>query len=136
MLLQMQNITKARSYIQNLTQSYLGNTLIIKVGNEIADAVINQKYIFAKQKGIDFKVEGSLDDNYPIEQMDLCALLSNSLDNAIEAAQKVDIEEKRFVQLFFRVYHSYLIIEVVNSVKENIKSDSVTINTTKKNKML
>lgn len=134
MLLQMENLPKARAYIEELTHSYAGSASGLKVGNEIADAVVNQKYVLAQKNHIKMKVEGTLGKCLHIEQMDLCAVLSNALDNAIEAAQKVEDEEKRFVNLAFKTYRTYLIIEVKNAVKENVVSKKESLPTTKDNK--
>lgn len=132
MLLQMENIPKARAYIQNLTQNYLGNTTKIRVGNKIAEAVINQKYVLANKKQIVMTVEGSIEEEIPIEQMDLCALLSNSLDNAIEAAEKVKEVDKRYIHLKVRSNDNNLVIEVCNGVKEDITSKQKKLETSKK----
>lgn len=124
MLLQMKNIEKARVYIKNMNNRCQGEYAGIQVGNEIADAVINQKYIVAKNNHIDFKVNGGIEEEIRLEQMDLCAILSNSLDNAIEAAIQVHDEEKRYVTLDIKHYKQNLLLEIRNSVKENVETNA------------
>lgn len=132
MLLQMENIKKARAYIQNLTQNFLQSAGNIRVGNEIAEAVINQKWYLAMKDHISVTVEGSIPEKLAIEQVDLCALLSNSIDNAIEAAIKVEKEEDRSISLNFRTFNKYLIIEVDNTtINESIDDHIETLKTTK-----
>lgn len=133
MLLQMENIPKARVYIQNLTNSWQKNDLNIHIGNEIADAVINQKAVHAKNLKIDFLVLGQMDERIHIEDMDLCALLSNSLDNAIEAAKQVPEIKDRKIEIIFSTKSESMLIEVKNSVKENIEAKE-QLTTTKKDR--
>lgn len=131
MLLQMENIPKARGYIQNLTNNWQKNDLNIHIGNEIADAVINQKAVQAKNLKIDFLVSGQIDERLNIEDMDLCALLSNSLDNAIEAAKQVTEIEERKIEIVFSNKSKSMLIKVRNSVKENIETKEQLITTKK-----
>lgn len=133
MLLQMENIPKARLYIQNLTNNWQKNDLNIHIGNEIADAVINQKAVQAKHLQIDFLVSGEIDERINIKDMDLCALLSNSLDNAIEAAKQVPKVENRKIEIAFSNKRETMLIKVRNSVKENIEAKE-QLTTTKKDR--
>lgn len=134
MLLQMENIPKARLYIQNLTNNWQQNDLNIHVGNEIADAVINQKAVHAKNLKIDFFVSGQLHERINVEDMDLCALLSNSLDNAIEAAKQVPEVENRKIEIAFSNKKEAMQIKVRNSVKNNIEVKGQLITTKKDRK--
>lgn len=133
MLLQMENIPKARLYIRNLTNNWQKNDLNIHVGNEIADAVINQKAVHAKNLKIDFLVSGQIHDRINVEDMDLCALLSNSLDNAIEAAKQVPEVENRKIEIAFSNKKEVMQIKVRNSMKENIEVKE-QLTTTKKDR--
>ena len=131
MLLQMENIPKARTYIQDLTNNWQKNDLNIHIGNEIADAVVNQKAVHAKNLKIDFSVIGQIDERIHIGDMDLCALLSNSLDNAIEAAKQVPDIKDRKIEIVFSNQDESMIIKVRNSVKENITVKDELITTKK-----
>lgn len=133
MLLQMNNVEKARSYIQNMNASCQTTYMGIQTGNEIADVVINQKYMLAKAQDISLKVSGQLDENLSINQMDLCALLSNGLDNAIEACREIEDLTTRKIDLFLEGYKNYLHIDINNSVKKEAMNNNKLI-TTKKDK--
>ena len=134
MLLQMENISKARAYIQNLTHNLLGSAGNLDVGNEIANAILNQKWVIANKNKITFNVEGSLPEVIAIDQVDICAILSNSMDNAIEAVMKIDEVERRLIDLYIKCYDKYLVLEVSNSVKEMIIHKTDKLETTKEDK--
>lgn len=133
MLLQMGNIEKARAYIKNMNASCQTTYMGIKTGNEMADVVINQKFMLAKAHNIDLIVSGGLDEELNINQMDLCALLCNSLDNAIEACRQIEDKEKRKASLSLKIHKEYLLIDVSNSVKKEAVNNKKLI-TTKKDK--
>ncbi len=120
MLLQMNNVEKARRYIQGMLVSANENKRIIRLGNEIAEAVVNQKYLLAQKQGIAFEVIGNLEENLQIDAVDLCALLSNALDNAIEASLRMEEVSKRNIQLEMKPYKDYLMIKVSNTVAEDV----------------
>lgn len=50
-----------------------------------------------------------------IKSADLCAILGNLLDNAIEACAKVEDEEKRHIRLLIRRIQQMLVIKVENT---------------------
>ncbi len=133
MLLQMGNIEKARAYIKNMNASCQTTYMGIKTGNEMADVVINQKFVLAKAQDIELIISGELEEDLNIKQMDLCALLCNSLDNAIEACRQIEDKETRKASLSLKMHKDYLLIDVSNSVKKEAVNNKKLI-TTKKDK--
>ena len=134
MLLQMENIEKARNYIQKLTKFSEMQTVGVCVGNTIADAVIRQKLILAKQHQINMEIKGEISSKLQMEEPDLCALMSNSLDNAIEATCQIEDIAKRKIQLTITEKAHELFIQVSNNVKEDIGQQKVLITTKKDTK--
>ena len=135
MLLQMNNVEKARAYIKNMNASCQTIYMGIKTGNEMADVVVNQKFVLAQNQGIEMRVNGTLDEHLNINQMDLCALLCNSLDNAIEASCQIEEKTNRIINVTLKMHKDYLFIEVVNNVKQVITTQHKYLPTTKKNKL-
>ena len=133
MLLQMGNIEKARAYIKNMNASCQTTYMGIKTGNEMADVVINQKFMLAKAHGINLIISGEVEEELNINQMDLCALLCNSLDNAIEACRQIEDKEKRKASISLKMHKDYLLIDVANNVKKEAVNNKKLI-TTKKDK--
>ena len=133
MLLQMDNIEKARAYIKNMNASCQTTYMGIKTGNEMADVVVNQKFVLAKDQEIELCATGLLDEQLNINQMDLCAILCNSLDNAIEACRQLEDKEKRKIKVILKMHKGYILIEVVNSMKEVLTTNKRLI-TTKRDK--
>ncbi len=135
MLLQMEHVKRARDYIADMKINSEKISLDIKTGNEIADAVINQKYLKAKQQNIDVSVKGFIGEDMGINAVDLCALMSNALDNAIEATSKIDNESEvsKKIEVKMKPYKDYMLIEIINTVKERV-ADIESFKTTKNDK--
>ncbi|WP_069998521.1 sensor histidine kinase [Cellulosilyticum sp. I15G10I2] len=133
MLLQMNSVERARKYISDMQINSKIADFEIKTGNEIADAVINQKYKRAKKHNIQFKVEGQLTDDININAVDLCSLMSNALDNAIEANLKVSDESLRAISVEIEPRDHCLFLEITNTVEKNITNTEI-VGTTKEDK--
>jgi len=95
-------------------EEQLRSSLLINVENETANAVINQKYWEANQERVEFQIDGAFHKDLLMSKLDLCSLLSNLLDNAIEAAAQAETEYLRRVKLSIRRKGNLLIVMVEN----------------------
>lgn len=118
------------SKINNLTEQHMNyfNTL-----NPVADVVINQKYQQAQANGITMVTVLDELNEIPMKDKDLVVLLSNLLNNAIEACQNLEIE-KRMIKFKFKQDREQIIISVRNPINEPITLIDNRVNTTKTNK--
>ncbi len=103
------------SYLKNLMN--LSNTeSIIDTGNPVIDALLNDKSNIANKYGITFKKVLNLPSNVNIAHNDICAILGNSLDNAIEACKRIENKSLiKEIELSMNYRESYLIIVVTNT---------------------
>ncbi len=95
-------------------ENQLAASSIVDVGNESANAVINQKALEAYQQNVTFSVDGFINNDLIVNKLDICALLGNLLDNAIEAASMADSEGLRLVKLEIKRKGSILMIMLEN----------------------
>ena len=77
-----------QSYIATLLKTSVEEESMLISGNEILDAVINQKRQEAKESGMRFDYEIQLPPELSVEGSDLCVILANQLENAIEACRR------------------------------------------------
>lgn len=109
---------------------------ISKTDNSVVDALVNYKYTIAKRFGIEFIVKLEIPMILPFENADMCIVLGNALDNAMEANIRADIE-KRYVKLNMRMDMNNLVIVIENSFNGQISKDKkgkiLTIKTNKIN---
>lgn len=85
---------RAVQYVAGLAEESKTNSYTILSGNEVADAILNLKYETAKAAGIEFWFDGDLASMSGMEPVDICVLLGNALDNALEACGKGEAESK------------------------------------------
>lgn len=100
------------NYISGITDMLNESDTSIHVGNDIADAIINDKLSKAAKKEITLTVSGTLDTD-DFAPIDICTVLSNLLDNAIEATELLD-ESMRRVELSFKKNLHFIFISVSN----------------------
>lgn len=108
-------------YFENLRLSSEETERRVKTGNAVSDAVVNGKFALAERElpGIRLDADGFLlNDLGGIEAYDVGIILSNALDNAIEACRTLQekcSEEKLFISVRSLRKKNMLLLEVENS---------------------
>ncbi len=102
----------------------------VNTGNRIADAVIMSKSAMCKSKNIAFHYKIEPLNDFSIDASDMSSLISNLLDNAIEAAERAD---KPYVELNIFRHNAYHVVRVENSISE---SEDRSLRTSKPNASL
>lgn len=127
-LLESGETEKAIGYLEQITDSSsLGGGKPFS-DNETANVVLTAKAKEMRQRGIQGEFQISLPRNLLIAEMDLCALLGNALDNAMEAAEK---STDKTVRVRCRAEKGLFMLQVDNALAGDEKPD---LSTTKKDK--
>ena len=92
-LLSEEKTDKAMEYIENNIDTLSQTEIFIRTKNDIVNAVVNAKLSTAKSFGIDSTCL-SVMDFAGINDLDLCRLLSNMLENAVTACIESKLEHK------------------------------------------
>lgn len=71
-----------------------------------------------------FSVEAQLPRDIPLPETELCVLLSNGLENAIEAASQVEDEQFRKVRVSCNIHKNNLLIYIDNSFSGKIAMEN------------
>lgn len=122
------------SHISTPVQT-LANSIWTGVG--IVDAILNDKRTIASQKGYSIRVNAELPNNTGIESDDYCTLLSNLIDNAIEALDSFpDSMNSLFIDITIRRIHQFIMIQVSNPFFKTPEKKSGRFITSKSNKHL
>lgn len=111
-------------YVQNLIdESGVQSFGIARSGNNTIDSLVNYKYSVAKSRGIKFCIDLKIPIKMNFSNADLCVILGNALDNAIEATSKLQ-QKERSVKLAIQYVQNNLSIVVMNSFNGNLKRES------------
>lgn len=122
---------EAVRYLDELQAPVRNLTAAVWTGDETADYLINSKAAAAEADGVRFQVQVEFPRRTNIRSVDLCAILGNLLDNAIEAARQVENPERRTVALTIRRIHQMLVIKVENSFSSVPVQENGELKTTK-----
>ena len=78
---------KLENYQRELLDTDL-NTVdtVVKTGNAMADAILNSKISLAKARDIPVQVDAHIPVKLTMSELDLCVILGNLFDNAMEAS--------------------------------------------------
>lgn len=123
---------QAIEYIDKMQGTMEKNKVkMFDTGNFIADVLLESKAKTAAQYGIKMTIEGNIPAN-KIEDVNLVILISNLLDNAIEAARQVEGDKKIEIQSVLK--KSIWILAVKNTCIKDVVIRDNRIETTKDNK--
>ena len=122
---------EAVRYLDELQTPVRDLTAAVWTGDETADYLINSKAAAAEADGIRFQAQVEFPRRTNIRSVDLCAILGNLLDNAIEAARQVPDPAGRTVTLTIRRIHQMLVIKVENSFAASPVRENGELKTTK-----
>lgn len=120
---------EAVEFIRAGKSSITKTEVLVDVGNDFVNSILNSKLSTAKEHGIEV-ICSSVKDISGIEIMDLCTLLGNLLDNAIEAAEKCS-PEKRSIELKITSSEGKIVIHILNSIKSSVLSKNSEMRSTK-----
>lgn len=84
-------------------------------GNKILDIIINSKIGEARETGIEFSYEIGYIGNIGMTDIDMCALMANLLDNAIEACERI-ADGQPWIRLKMLRKKAMVMIQLSNSI--------------------
>lgn len=91
-LLAQKSYETAAKYVRELSQAQTSRILIVNTHHPIIDAILNQKYQMAVESQIEMRFCINDLSGIQLSASELVVLLSNLLDNAIEACRRIDTE--------------------------------------------
>lgn len=94
------DISAVQKYVQDLRTAQTSRILLVNTHHAALDALLNQKALVAKNRKSDIQFSVNDLSAVKINMVDLTILISNTLDNAIEACEKLPEEDRQiFVQV-------------------------------------
>lgn len=112
------NHRQALEHLKKYTSEISGIGDVCYTGISPLDAVINLKGKAASEKGILFQTKISVKEPMQIDEFVLCRILGNALDNAIEACERVDFDNKFILLSLIQNEDKILKISLLNSSHE------------------
>ena len=117
LLLQQGEYEEAKAYLATVTKIIAAHTTIMNTHNPLLDALLSKKYEEATRKGVMLYFDLPDLRAIPLEKTDLVMVVSNLLNNAIDAAAQADPPE---VYFRMRKTEEELLLSVRNRVREDL----------------
>lgn len=102
-----------RTYLDELDTDLNAVDTAVKTGNAMADAILNSKISLAKSRHIAVHVDAHVPVKLNMSELDLCVILGNLFDNAIEASLPLP-EDQRLIRVYMDMKNTQLYISFTN----------------------
>ncbi len=112
---------EVKEYLHQLNDDLTNVDTTIKTGQVMVDAILNGKLALAAKNNIPVNVKARLPEKLSIRTIDLCVIIGNLLDNAIE--ENINLpEEDRFLRIYIGVKNTQLYLCFTNAAgKRKVK---------------
>lgn len=107
------DIAAIREYLDHLDTNLTSLDTVIKTGNPMADAILSSKVSLAKSRGIPCQVDAHIPVKLSMSELDLCCILGNLFDNAMEASLALP-ENERLIRVYMDMKGTQLYISFTN----------------------
>ncbi len=137
-LLQRDENIEALAILQDMGHSLDNPTQsksLFDTGNGIADALLSDKQAVAEKLGAKICFSGVIPADF-LSPTDLCVMLGNTLDNAIEACQKLPQNDVKIISVSCNCSSGFLFYSIKNPVCEKVEISGGYVATSKENEIL
>ena len=102
-----------RHYLDLLDEDLTTVDTVIRTGNPMTDAILNSKISLAKAKDIEVVADAHIPVKLSFSEIDLCCIIGNLFDNAIEASMKLP-PDRRLIRVYMDTKNTQLYISFTN----------------------
>lgn len=120
------DIELIKKYLDQLDTELQSVDTVIKTGNKMTDAILNSKVSLARAKNINVTVDAHVPVKISTPEIDLCTIIGNLFDNAIEANLKLP-QQERMIRIYMDMKKTqlYMCFTNMTSVKKQRKYNGI-----------
>lgn len=108
-----ENWDAIKRYLDLLDDDLTTVDTVIKTGNPMTDAILNSKISLANSRNVKVIADASIPVKLNLSEIDLCCIIGNLFDNAIEASMKLP-EDQRVIRLYMDLRNTQLYLSMTN----------------------
>ncbi|MBD5495945.1 MAG: GHKL domain-containing protein [Lachnospiraceae bacterium] len=105
---------EVNEYLRGLNDDLTQVDTTIKTGRVMIDAILNGKLNIAAQNDIAVNAKAKIPEGTPVTDVDMCAIIGNLLDNAIEENKRLP-QENRFLRIYIGQKNTQLYLAFTNA---------------------
>jgi Signal transduction histidine kinase regulating citrate/malate metabolism len=114
---QLGDLEAVKAYLDELAEDLNTVDMALKTGNKMTDVILNSKISLARSKEIQVRADAHVPVTLTTAQIDLCIILGNLFDNAIEACLKLPSKE-RMIRVYMEMKNTQLYISFTNTTAQ------------------
>ncbi len=122
----LNQIAEMKNYLDKLDTDLTSVDTVLKTGNIMVDAILNSKISLAMSRNICINAKAIVPEHLEVSEIDLCVIIGNLLDNAMEACLKQPNESERFIRVYIGKFKEQLYISVSNSMAGEVRKSGKT----------
>lgn len=123
MLAEQEKYDELKNYLKDMSGVIDESSYVRISGISAVDAILNEKLYEAQSNSISTEYDVVNLDKNSIKPIDMCIILSNALDNAIEANVRISDPDRRFIKLKIHGNETFSVISVSNPTDSVPKKD-------------
>ena len=130
--LSLNKVEQMKDYLNELETDLDSIDTLYHSGNLQLDSILNAKLAIAEKGQIRIHCDASIPPQLHVSDLDLCVILGNLLDNAIESCRKIKNPDERFIRVYIGILKKQLYISITNATSETVKQRTDHYFTTKR----
>ena len=130
--LSLNKVEQMKNYLNELETDLDSIDTLYHSGNLQLDSILNAKLAIAEKGQIRIHCDASIPPQLHVSDLDLCVILGNLLDNAIESCRKIKDTDERFIRVYIGILKKQLYISITNATSETVKQRTDHYFTTKR----
>ena len=130
--LSLNKVEQMKDYLNELETDLDSIDTLYHSGNLQLDSILNAKLSIAEKGQIRIHCDASIPPQLHVSDLDLCVILGNLLDNAIESCRKIKNPDERFIRVYIGILKKQLYISITNATSETVKQRTDHYFTTKR----
>ena len=127
-LVEQEHYDELREYLHTMDAWSEEAAQTVTTANPVVNSIINQKLSYARSLGMTTQASVVLPEQLPLDDLTLCSLLGNLLNNAIDACQG---QTEPVISIQIYPLKGYLIFRIENSVTYDVLKDNPQLQSTK-----
>lgn len=114
---EMGDLESIKAYLKELSIDLASVDTVLKTGNKMTDVILNSKISLARSQNITVMADAHVPVSLTTSEIDLCIIIGNLFDNAIEACMQLP-EQERMIRIYMEMKNTQLYMSFTNTTAQ------------------